>query len=65
MAKFIVVEKDSLDKVTIEAERIVLSEVSILLTKMHREDVAEFLRDGNNLILKLKNGEIIVIENFF
>ena len=65
MAKFIVIEKDSLDKITVEAERIFLSEASIVHTKMHREDVAEFLRDGNNLILKLKSGEVVVIENFF
>ncbi len=32
---------------------------------MHRNDVAEFLRDGNNLILKLNNGETVLIENFF
>ena len=32
---------------------------------MSRDDVVEFLRDGNNLVLKLKNGETIVIEGFF
>ncbi|MGA4853716.1 BapA/Bap/LapF family prefix-like domain-containing protein, partial [Acinetobacter haemolyticus] len=65
MTNFIVIEKDSLDKVTVNAERITLSEASIVHAKMQREDVVEFLRDGNNLILKLVNGEIVVIENFF
>ncbi|WP_180047758.1 BapA prefix-like domain-containing protein, partial [Acinetobacter sp. YH12209] len=65
MSNFIVIEKDSLNKVSVNAECIVLSESSIVHTKMNRDDVAEFIRDGNNLILKLKNGEVIVIENFF
>ena len=65
MNNFIVIEKDSLNKVSINAERIVLSESSIVHTKMNRDDVSEFIRDGNNLILKLTNGEVIVIENFF
>ncbi|WP_228151504.1 Ig-like domain-containing protein, partial [Acinetobacter indicus] len=65
MSNFIVIEKDSLNKVSVNAERIVLSESSIVHTKMNRDDVAEFIRDGNNLILKLKNGEVVVIENFF
>ncbi|WP_180124833.1 Ig-like domain-containing protein, partial [Acinetobacter sp. YH12080] len=65
MSNFIVIEKDSLNKVSVHAERIVLSESSIVHTKMNRDDVAEFIRDGNNLILKLTNGEVIVIENFF
>ena len=63
MNNFIVIEKDSLNKVSVNAERIVLSESSIVHTKMNRDDVAEFIRDGNNLILKLTNGEVVVIEN--
>lgn len=65
MTNFVVINKNSLNKVMVNEEHIVLSEASIIHTKMHRADVAEFSRDGNNLILKLKNGEIIVIENFF
>ena len=65
MTNFVVINKNSLNKVMVNEKHIVLSEASIVHTKMHREDVAEFSRDGNNLILKLKNGEVIVIENFF
>ena len=65
MTKFIVIEKDSLNKATLDTSNISLSEASIVHTKMSRNDVAEFVRDGNNLILKLKNGEIIAIKNFF
>ena len=65
MTKFIVIEKDSLNKATIDTAHISLNEASIIHTKMSRDDVAEFVRDGNNLVLKLKNGEFIVIEGFF
>ncbi|WP_239991304.1 BapA/Bap/LapF family prefix-like domain-containing protein, partial [Ignatzschineria indica] len=65
MINFIVVEKDSLDKSVVSSAHLTLSEPSIVHTKMSRDDVAEFVRDGNNLLLKLKNGKVIVIENFF
>ncbi|MFW1801021.1 BapA prefix-like domain-containing protein [Acinetobacter nematophilus] len=65
MNKFTVIEKDSLNKATFDTAHFSLSEASIIHTKMNRDDVAEFIRDGNNLVLKLKNGETIVIENFF
>ena len=65
MTNFVVINKESLDKISINAQHIKLNEVSIIQTKLHREDVAEFIRDGNNLILKLINGEVIIIENFF
>ncbi|NLD09174.1 MAG: BapA prefix-like domain-containing protein, partial [Xanthomonadaceae bacterium] len=34
-------------------------------THLKRADVAEFVQDGNSLILKLKNGKVIVIKNYF
>ncbi len=65
MANFVVIEKDSLSKSTVDTNHITLSEASIIHTKMNRDDVAEYIRDGDHLLLKLKNGEVIVIENFF
>ncbi|MFI8126505.1 BapA prefix-like domain-containing protein, partial [Acinetobacter sp. ABJ-A23_2] len=65
MTNFIVIEKDSLEKSIVNSNQITLTEASIVHTKMHRDDVEAFIRDGNNLLLKLKNGEVIVIENFF
>ena len=65
MTKFIVIEKDSLNKTTVDAAQIRLSEATIVHSKMSRDDVAEFIHDGDHLLLKLKNGEVIVIENFF
>ncbi|WP_202742933.1 BapA/Bap/LapF family prefix-like domain-containing protein, partial [Acinetobacter calcoaceticus] len=65
MNNFIVIEKDSLEKSVVSSTKITLTEASIIHTKMNRDDIAEFIRDGNNLLLKLKNGELIVIENFY
>ena len=53
MTNFIVVEKDSLNKVSINTQHITLTEASIVHTKMHRNDVAEFLRDGQGEIVNV------------
>ncbi|OOV83381.1 BapA/Bap/LapF family prefix-like domain-containing protein, partial [Acinetobacter amyesii] len=65
MKELVIVDKITLNKVSSPANRIVLEDASIIQTKLHREDVQEFLQDGNTLIIKLKNGEVITIENFF
>ena len=65
MQKIVIVNKETLDKINSDSTYINLEKVSIVHTKLHREDVAEFVQDGNTLIIKLKNGEIITIENFF
>ena len=65
MTNFVVIQKETLDKSTINATKIVLNDAAIIHTKMAREDVAEFIRQGDHLILKLKNGEMLLIENFF
>ncbi|MEQ1325071.1 BapA/Bap/LapF family prefix-like domain-containing protein, partial [Acinetobacter soli] len=49
----------------VDANKIALTEASVVLVKVSIKDVEEVLRDGTNAIIKLKNGEVIVIENFF
>ncbi len=65
MQEFTVIDKISLDKVNIKSGLIKLDKASIIQTKLHKEDVAELIQDGDNLIIKLKNGETITIENYF
>ncbi|KZX37085.1 Ig-like domain-containing protein [Wohlfahrtiimonas chitiniclastica] len=65
MSSVIVVDKKSLDQSTVSGSRIVLETASKVHTQLYRSDVAEFVQDGNDLILKLKNGKTIVIVNFF
>ncbi|PWD84031.1 Ig-like domain-containing protein, partial [Ignatzschineria cameli] len=62
---FLVVNKKSSNEMTVNGSKIVLHDASIVHTGLYRADVAEFIQEGNNLVLKLKNGQVIVIENFF
>ncbi|MCU4359626.1 BapA prefix-like domain-containing protein [Acinetobacter ursingii] len=60
MTKFVVTEKKSLVKNTIDNSQVILKAAAIVQVNLHREDVAEFIQDGNNLILKLQNGDVIL-----
>ncbi|WP_171429178.1 BapA/Bap/LapF family large adhesin [Acinetobacter soli] len=42
-----------------------LTEASVVLVKVSADDVQEVTRDGTSAIIKLKNGEVIVIDDFF
>lgn len=65
MTTFVIVDKKSFDESSVDASNINLVAPSIVHTKLYRDDVAEFIQDGNNLVLKLKNGQTVVIANFF
>lgn len=42
-----------------------LTENSVVLVKVQKEDVVSLIRIGNALVVTLKNGETITIENYF
>ena len=65
MQKITVIDKTTMEKVEIDSNIIKLEKGSIIQTKILREDVAEIIQDGNNLIIKMKNGETVTIENYF
>ncbi len=65
MSSFLVVDKKTLSEVTVEGSTIILGDIATIHTHLKRSDVAEFVQDGNNLILKLKSGKVIVIKNYF
>lgn len=65
MQDITVIDKVSLDKVNISDSVIKLDKASIIQTKLHKEDVKEIVQEGNNLVIKLNNGEQITIENYF
>lgn len=65
MSAFVVVDKKSLNEVKVDESKIILNAASEVHTHLYRADVAEFIQDGNDLILKLKSGKTIVIVNFF
>ena len=65
MQKIIVIDKATMEKVEIDSNIIKLEKGAIMQTKILREDVAEIIQDSNNLIIKMKNGETVTIENYF
>lgn len=65
MKNVVVVNKTSLEKKSFNEEKLSLNTASIIHLKVKKEDVAEFIQQGNTLIVKLKNGEILTLENFF
>ena len=50
---------------TFNEDRITLDELSVVQVQFGPEQVARFDRDGNDLVLVLKDGTVLVIENFF
>lgn len=48
-----------------EGDRIVLDAPSVVQLQLGPEQVARFERDGNDLVLVLEDGTVLVIENFF
>ncbi|OYQ69554.1 hypothetical protein B9T11_05640 [Wohlfahrtiimonas chitiniclastica] len=65
MSSVVVIDKKSQTESTVNGSRIILDKASKVHTQLYRSDVAEFVQDGNDLILKLKNGKTMVIVNFF
>ena len=51
--------------VTTEGTSAKLSEASVVLVKVAASDVLVVNREGTNAVIRLKNGETIVIEGFF
>ncbi|OTG94706.1 BapA/Bap/LapF family prefix-like domain-containing protein [Acinetobacter sp. ANC 3832] len=65
MQNFTVIDKVSLSRFSTNSSEILLEKASIIQTKLHKEDIAEIIQNGNDLIIKLKNGETITLENYF
>ena len=53
-----VIDKVSLDKVNIESNIIKLDKISIVQTKIKKEDILEIIQEGNHLIIKLKREKL-------
>lgn len=65
MKDVVVVNKETLEKNIFNEDQLSLNSASIIHLKIKKDDVAEFIQQGNTLIIKLKNGEILVLEKFF
>ncbi|WP_140159464.1 BapA/Bap/LapF family prefix-like domain-containing protein [Acinetobacter pittii] len=66
MPEIQIIAKDSHDTLsTIKGTSAKLSEASVVLVKVAASDVLVVNREGTNAVIRLKNGETIVIEGFF
>ncbi|MGV0886471.1 BapA prefix-like domain-containing protein, partial [Acinetobacter venetianus] len=66
MSEIRVVSKESHETLeTTTKDKVSLSEASVVLLKVNKDDVNEIKQDGSNAIITLKSGEKIVIINFF
>ena len=48
-----------------QSNNVILTQPSIIQVGVTKDDVSSLVREGNNLVIHLKNGENLVIENFF
>ncbi|WP_372403394.1 Ig-like domain-containing protein [Acinetobacter piscicola] len=65
MQKITLIDKSSLEKVNVESNIIKLEKSTIIQPNIKKEEILEIIQEGDNLIIKLKNGENIAIENYF
>ena len=66
MADIKVVAKGSHETlVALSGASVKLKEPSVVLVKVSPKDVLEVKREGTSVVIHLKNGETIIIENFF
>ena len=47
------------------ANEVKITENSVVVIKVQKEDVKSMVQNGDALVITLKNGETIVIDNFF
>lgn len=65
MPEIQIIAKDSHDTLsTIKGTSASLTEASVVLVKVAASDVLVVNREGTNAVIRLKNGETIVIEGF-
>ncbi|MBN6512779.1 Ig-like repeat protein Blp2 [Acinetobacter pittii] len=66
MTRIIVASKEGLDVLQDgQLNKVVLSKPSIIQIGVSQKDIASVEKQGGSLVVHLKNGEIIVLENFF
>ncbi|WP_434279225.1 Ig-like domain-containing protein [Acinetobacter sp. CE-15] len=66
MSNIKVISKETHDVLMeVNESKISLSEASVVILKMNKDDVLKIEQNGNNAIITLKSGEQVIIENFF
>ncbi|SEL85697.1 Ig-like domain-containing protein, partial [Acinetobacter sp. DSM 11652] len=66
MANISVISKESHQVLeNVNSSQVGLNENSVVVVQVSKDDVASITRDNNNALINLRNGEVIVIENYF
>lgn len=65
MLNISVVSKHTWNSIDITNPSFSLNESSVVVLKCRKEEIQNIEKNGNHLIVTLKNGEVIQIENFF
>ncbi|MBJ9720731.1 BapA prefix-like domain-containing protein [Acinetobacter calcoaceticus] len=66
MTRIIVASKEGLDVLQDgQLNKVVLNQPAIIQIGVSQQDIASMVKQGGNLVIHLKNGETLVLENFF
>ncbi|AMW79475.1 hypothetical protein AMD27_11660 [Acinetobacter sp. TGL-Y2] len=49
----------------VSSNKVGLNENSVVVVQVSKDDVASITRENNNALINLRNGEVIVVENYF
>ena len=60
-----VIVKETGAEYTVDGNQVNLNTQSVVLLHVKREDIRSYTRQGNDLVLKLQNGDTVTIKNFF
>lgn len=65
MKEIQIINKKTKEKIQLNADTVRVDQSSIVKIKIFKSDIVQMSQDGTNLILVLRNGERLVVENFY
>jgi hypothetical protein len=65
MKEIQLINKKTKEKIQMNADTVRIDQSSIVKIKISKSDIVQMSQDGTNLILVLRNGERLVVENFY
>jgi len=65
MKEIQIINKKTKEKIQLNADTVRVDQSSIVKIKISKSDIVQMSQDGTNLILVLRNGERLVVENFY
>jgi len=65
MKEIQLINKKTKEKIQINADTVRIDQSSIVKIKISKSDIVQMSQDGTNLILVLRSGERLVVENFY